>query len=133
MKPLLILTVLTFLTACASTTSHRVPQQAGGEVGKAAVVSSNIKASVYTQIGSFSEICSVTAGYIFVDGNAIAMNANLGKVFTIPNMASSRIVIRDISPGRKSNECNKLVVERPDGSKVKLERIPENSSYEFSL
>ncbi len=60
-----------------------------------------IKVGIYSQVGTITEFCSVTQGYVFVNGYRTAANENLGKIFQLQVPENAKLVIKKFSPGYK--------------------------------
>lgn len=92
-----------------------------------------VKIGIYSQVGTVTEFCSVNSAYVFVDGIKTATNANLGKIFKLQVPETSKLVIRDASVGRGSNECNNIVIEKEDGTEIKAKQIAGTINFEIEL
>ena len=92
-----------------------------------------VKVGIYSQVGTVTEFCSVNSAFVFVNGIRTASNANLGKIFKLQVPETGKLVIRDASLGRGANECNKIVVEREDGSEIKGTQIAGTINFEVQL
>lgn len=92
-----------------------------------------VKVGVYSQVGTVTEFCSVNSAYVFVNGIKTANNANLGKIFKLNVPESGKLVIRDASIGRGSNECNNIVIEKSDGSEIKAKQTAGTINFEVEL
>jgi hypothetical protein len=92
-----------------------------------------VKVGIYSQVGTVTEFCSVNSAYVFVNGTKTASNANLGKIFELQVPETGKLVIRDASVARGANECNKIVIEKEDGSEIKAKQIAGTINFEVQL
>jgi hypothetical protein len=92
-----------------------------------------VKVGIYSQVGSVTEFCSVNSAHVFVNGIRTASNANLGKIFKLQVPEAGKLTIRDASIGRGANECNKIVIEREDGSEIKGKQVAGTINFEIQL